>query len=108
MKKLILLTLGILISFSFSFATYTITQKDKTQVEKILVLIQKKVDKNYNTILAKRTIYHNIVDSIDLYIVLHSNKLSDHDKVILLCIKTYILKYLGYKIWNPISVNIVN
>ncbi len=108
MKKLILLTLGILISFSSSFATYSITPTDKTEVEKILVLIQKRVDLNYNTILAKKIIYHKIVDSIDLYIVLHSNKLSDHDKAILLLIKTYILKYLWYKIWNPISINIVN
>ncbi len=108
MKKLILLTLGILISFSFSFATYTITQKDKTQVEKLLVLIQKKVDNNYKTISSKKIIYHNIVDSIDLYIVLHKNTLSEHNKIMLLLIKTYILKYLWYKIWNPISVNIVN
>jgi len=108
MKKLILLTLWILISFSFSFAIYTITQKDKTQIEKLLVWIQKKVDKKYNTIASKRIIYHKIVDSIDLYIVLHSNKLSTHDKIILLCIKAYILKYLWYKIWNPISVKIVN
>ena len=108
MKKLILLTLWILISFSSSFATYTITQKDKTEVEKLLVLIQKRVDQNYNTILAKRRVYQDIVDSIDLYIVLHSKTLSIHDKIILLCIKTYILKYLWYKIWNPIYVNIVN
>jgi len=97
----------VFISFSSVFATYTISRADFEKVKSSLVYIQKVVDWKYHNIQEKKIVYHNIVDSIDLYILLHKN-ISERTKVMLLCIKTYILRYLWYKLWNPIFINIVN
>lgn len=104
MKKFILILGTTLITLSSSFATYTISVKDKQKVDNFMPILYKQVNNKFKTEKKRNYILQSIVDTIDGYIVLHKNKLTQRQIVILLLIKTYILKHLWYKIWNPIKL----
>jgi len=104
MKKIILTIITILIMLSSSFATYTISVKDKQKVDNFMPILYKQVNKKFKTEKNINYILQSIVDTIDGYLVLHKNKLTQRQIVILLLIKTNIIKHLWYKIWNPIKI----
>lgn len=104
MKKFILILATILITLSPSFATYTISTKDKQKVDNFMPILYKQVNNKFKNEKKINYILQSIVDTIDGYIVLHKNKLTQRQIVILLLIKTYILKHIWYKIWNPIKI----
>ena len=103
MKKILALVLSIVFIGS-SFASYTLSAKVVKKVEQVGNKIISVVDKKYKEPLRSQ-IYWTIVDSIDGYIALHS--LTDTEKAVLLCLKTILLKHMGYKIGNPVKVKIV-
>jgi len=93
-KKIILLILSVVIFFSSSFAmSYTISQSDYNRVQKINNKIVTIVETKYNG--RESYIYQMLIDTIDGYLALH--KVSERKKVMLLCIKTFLLNKLWYK-----------
>lgn len=105
MKKIITLIMLLFITFSFSFASYTIRYEDKQKVEFIVNKIYNIVEKKYKTKSKRNYIYQSIVDTIDGYLVLH--KVSERNKVILLYLKTLLLKHIWYKIWDCKELKVV-
>ena len=106
MKRLIIsIFLCIVITFSSSFASYTISSVNKQKIDNLAVKIYTIVEKEYNTEAKRDYVYQTIVDTIDGYIVLH--KVSEKNKVILLYLKTLLLKHMWYKIWNCVKLDIV-
>ena len=101
-KKLVIILLIMLFSLTNIFASYTISEKDYEKVNYINHKLEQIIEKKYST---KKYYYYNvIVSTIDGYLALH--KVDERKKVMLLCIKTYFIKKMWYKVWDPISVYI--
>jgi len=103
-KKVVIILLWIVFITS-SFASYTLPLSVVKKIEQVGNKIIKVVDSKYPP-KKRREIYWTIVDSIDGYIALH--KLTDTEKAVLLCLKTILLRHMGYKIWNPVEIKIVD
>jgi len=105
MKKIILLFLWVLFIWN-SFASYTLTVSQVKKINQLAKLVIEKVETKYHDRKKQNEIFWDIANTIDLYIFTH--KLTDNQKAALLCFKTLILQHMGYKIWNPVKVKIVN
>ena len=105
MKKVFLTILAGIIFITSTFASYTLPLSVVKKIEQVGNKIIKVVDSKYPS-KKRKEIYWTIVDSIDGYIALH--KLTDTEKAVLLCLKTFLLRHMGYKIWNPVEIKIVD
>jgi len=104
MEKLIIaIFVWIVITFSSSFASYTISSTNKQKIDNLAVKIYTIVENKYHT--QANYVYQTIVDTIDGYLVLHD--ISEKNKVILLYLKTLLLKHMWYKIWNCVKLDVV-
>jgi len=106
MKRIIIIISIFFIFIWNSFAIYTISFQDYKKITELTNLIFQKVDSKYKNRINREKIYWTLVNSIDGYIILKKEHLSQRVKIILLYLKTLIIKHMWYKIWNPIQVEI--
>ncbi len=104
-KKILAILLAILFIGS-SFASYTLPLSVVKKIDILWKKIVTHVDKKYKTKGKRNYIYWTIIDSIDGYIALH--KLNDTQIAVLLCVKTFLIQHMWYKIWNPIKIKVID
>ena len=104
LKKILTILAGILF-IGTSFATYKLKaseyQRTIELTNKIIKVVEKKYPPN-----KQKYVFWVLVDSIDGYIALH--KISEKKKVVLLLIKTLLLKHMGYKFSNTKKIIIIS
>ena len=103
LKKLVIVLWIMFFAFASSFASYTISKKDYEKVNYINHKLEQIIEKKYPT--KKYYYYKVIIDTIDGYLALH--KVGERKKVMLLCVKTYFIEKMWYKVWNSIQVDII-
>ena len=103
-RKTLFTIASFFIIFSSSFATnYTISKSDYDKVQIVNHKLDDLINRKYSN--KKYYYYQVIIDTIDGYVALHPN-ISTRKKVMLLCVKTYFIKKIGYKFDDKINIYI--